>query len=430
MYCDLHNHLYGSIPSEVLLEIGKKNPNRRWELYVPAYEKEFGTKIDPKTFFEDFQSPQKFSRLYHFSEKAPFPKFQAKFNLIIALVAFDERELEELPEKILKHQFEKKVEFGEYRVMFPKDEPKEKFLSRLKSISEGFAKANEVGKDLFSGKCVISLHRPESNFRNYEWIKNEMEKNKIVKSEIVGLDFCFFEEGFPPKHKKDFFEQVEKDNKAEPNTALTILYHVGEAWTDKTTFSACRWVLESSEFGAHRLGHALALGWNPELLSSQKESESLEERKDTVDCFLENYESIVSFGEFFPKSDLEKEQKVLQNQKNSQFTIEYGSFEKKSLETFQNFCMQKIRKKKTVVESCPVSNHLIGQIDYEHLPLKRFLQNQLNVVLSTDDPGIFDCDMDSQFSIARDIGVSESDLELLQKNAFEQTSEKLVRTQI
>jgi len=91
MYTDLHNHLYGCLPAETLYRIGKINPNPRWEIYLDSYEKAYGIKINPKTFFEDYSNPKEFANLYHFHEKAPFLHFQAKFNLIIALVKFDQR---------------------------------------------------------------------------------------------------------------------------------------------------------------------------------------------------------------------------------------------------------------------------------------------------------------------------------------------------
>jgi adenosine deaminase len=49
----------------------------------------------------------------------------------------------------------------------------------------------------------------------------------------------------------------------QPDHALAGLYHVGESFTDKTIESAIRWVHEAAEAGAHRLGHAIALGVEP-----------------------------------------------------------------------------------------------------------------------------------------------------------------------
>ena len=57
---------------------------------------------------------------------------------------------------------------------------------------------------------------------------------------LTGIDFCFLEEGFPPKDKAELFRAVQTFNDEHPERALAILYHVGESFADKSLESAVR----------------------------------------------------------------------------------------------------------------------------------------------------------------------------------------------
>ena len=45
---------------------------------------------------------------------------------------------------------------------------------------------------------------------------------------LTGIDFCYLEEGHPPKNQEPFFNEVRDLNRKHPERALAILYHVGE----------------------------------------------------------------------------------------------------------------------------------------------------------------------------------------------------------
>lgn len=91
--------------------------------------------------------------------------------------------------------------------MFGKEEPKESFYSKLMACLEGLSKgensAKKEGKPIQS-KLVMSLHRDTNFERHYDWMKNWMEKESIIREGLVGIDFCHIEEGHPPKDKKLF----------------------------------------------------------------------------------------------------------------------------------------------------------------------------------------------------------------------------------
>jgi adenosine deaminase len=427
MYCDLHNHLYGCLPAETLLRIGKDNQKPRWEIYLDSYENAYGIKIKPHTFFEEYADIKKFKSLYHFKEKAPFMHFQAKFNLIIALIEFHEKEIREVSRDVtLTHALED-VSYAEYRLMFAKDEPKETFIRKLLACCEGFvageSKAKSEGKSI-QAKLAMSIHRDTNYEKHYDWMKNWMEKESLLKDYLVGIDFCHVEERYPPKDKQKFFAQIIKDNQAEPSTALSILYHVGESFRDKTPFSGARWVLESALNGAHRLGHALALGISPDYFLSEERTELVSERLDQIHHELENYESILESGAYFERAELEKERAALLKKEPTELmTMNMNSSNIRYLETFQNYCMSRIAKTASVIECCPTSNLYIGMLEtLKDHPIARFYENRLKITIGSDDPGLFDTKLFQEFERAHESGISEKALKEIQEKSFQYKS--------
>ncbi|MCW7474126.1 amidohydrolase family protein [Leptospira levettii] len=430
MYIDLHNHLYGCLPPETLFRIGKNNPNPRWHLYLESYEKAYGIKIRPSTFFDDYSDIKEFSKLYHFKEKAPFLHFQAKFNLIIALVKFDEREITEVSHDVVYSNSLEDVSYAEYRLMFGKEEPKESFYTKLMASLEGLKKGEESAKKAgkpIQAKLVMSLHRDLNFERHYDWMKNWMEKESVVRDGLVGIDFCHIEESFPPKDKRSFFHSVNKDNKAEPKTALSILYHVGESFRDKTPFSAVRWIIESAENGAHRLGHALALGIDSDYFLGEERTELVSEAKDQIEHELMFYDEITTYGPFYAKEELELKRKEIKTKPDSEIlTIPFDETQSQYLHTFQNYAMSKIAKTNVVIECCPSSNLYIGMLE-SHIdhPITRFLQNDVKITIGSDDPGLFGTTMEEEYQHAHTAGVSEKDLELIRSVSLDYRSTKL-----
>lgn len=413
LFSDLHNHLYGCLSAKSLYEIGKNNKNPRWHLVVDSYEKAYGVKISPKSFFQDYNTVEKFAKLYYFDHPGLFSEFQAKFNLIIALVEFSYEEMRRVASLVVQEHASQKVGYSEYRIMFAKEEARPSFEHRIQSTIEGILEGESLAKSQgysIQSTIALSLHRSGLFYEQYEWLKELMEKDSLVKLKLTGIDFCNVEESYPPKDKKDFFSEIVRDNLAEPSTAVAILYHVGESFQDKTAFSAARWCLESAVNGAHRLGHCIALGIAPSTYLGTKLTELSSEYKDQLQWELEHYDQITSFGEYYSRDEIDTRWKNFDESKDHEIT--FGQKECQYLETFQNYCMSQIRKMSAVIESCPSSNLYIGKIQnpQDH-PLPRFLANGLPLTIATDDPGIFHTSIEEEFAKANDMGVSKKELD-------------------
>jgi hypothetical protein len=198
--------------------------------------------------------------------------------------------------------------------------------------------------------------------------------------------------------------------------------------THKTPKSATRWVGESALYGAHRLGHCLALGNNPESFADKTISETIGERLDQINFEILHYEKLKSFGKTQDYSKLIQEKELLQNKNlDSKISFEINKQYIDELNAFQDFVIYLVRDEtKSVIECCPTSNLYIGMLPSmkEH-PIKRFIKNNLRVTIGSDDPGIFDTTLVREYEHAANAGISKEDLENIKQKSKSYTSEKL-----
>lgn len=421
---ELHNHLYGSLSVEMVYKMGKNNPNPRWNIFLDLHEKLYSEKIQPDTFFQVFNNPRKIEKLYYFKKPGSFEEFQDKFNLVIAFSRFNPEEIEEMSYKIACKHFSEGILYSEYRLMYSPFATEIDYQEKTIAACKGFSLA-EKNHPGHTAKLVLSLHRDNNYGQAYLWLKWLMEKVDIVKTHLVGIDFCAMEEGHPPKNKASFFRQVLDDNLRKPETALSILYHVGESFQDKTPDSAVRWVIEAAEYGAHRLGHCIALGVPPEFFLGQKRNESIDERRDHLDFLLARYEEISNFGSLPEREKLETERSEIESKTQIEELL-YTKKEIETLRTLQEYGMNRLKDLGTVVETCPTSNLLIGMLKKkEFLPVRRFSESGLNITISTDDPGILQTSLKKEYAICEKMGIPEEKIKKIQEDSFLYTSELL-----
>jgi adenosine deaminase len=77
-------------------------------------------------------------------------------------------------------------------------------------------------------------------------------------------------------------------------------------------------------------------------------------------------------------------------------------------------------EKNIVLENCPTSNVLTqGVVDLNHHPIRKFFDRGVPITVSTDDPGIFDFDLTSEYKKLNSVhGMIEHDFQILNKTAF------------
>jgi len=70
---------------------------------------------------------------------------------------------------------------------------------------------------------------------------------------------------------------------------------------------------------------------------------------------------------------------------------------KELIEVIQEHLLKEMKSRGIIVESCPVSNMLIGHLD-KH-PLKKFLESGIEVVIGSDDPGVLNTDIALDYAL-------------------------------
>ena len=437
---ELHLHMYGTIRAEDYLErLGTREVD--WRFYETVFERAYGERPPLRDILDrhragDPGASDAFRRLFVFgdADAGNFARFQAKFNLLIngseLMNAASGKHADPVPpladeidffiRRMLADQRRQGIAYAEQRMMFGPPFTTEMTRRLSVAILERYA---EASRDGLTARLAFSLPRRDP------WPEFELVRELALGphgESVTGVDFCYVEEGFPPKDKAEFFGAVHEWNDRHPERALAILYHVGESFTDKSLESAVRWVHEAAALGAHRLGHAIALGVDPEVYGAHQRSESVDERRDQIGYDLAHAEGLRVRGVRVDENDLARERETLrQKPADARVTHVYDAARLADVRARQEFAMARVRAAGAVVEVCPTSNLRIGGIaDPLHHPVHRFIENGVPFVVASDDPGIFDTTVRNELDwVAREAGLEPGAVEALIRRAWDSRSE-------
>ena len=400
---DLHTHLYGCIHSADFLEF-LKDREVDWARYESNYHRVYGvspciTHILDRCRRGIADAGAEFDRLFVFGDDdaGNFDRFQAKYNMLNhggvmsgfwrgelpASVVIDETCM--FIHKIIARQHRQNLGYVEHRMTLGPDGAQAQSREMLLAMLRTYAAYEDAD---IQARLAISLPR-EDPWPNWELVR-EAALGPLGHL-LTGVDFCYLEEGYPPKDQRQFFDAVSDFNLRHPERALAILYHVGESFNDKSLESAVRWVHEAAELGAHRLGHAIALGVDPERYGRHTRTESVAERMDQLRYDLRHREGLADFGVHVDVGIATEELERLGDLPiDHRVTMEYDDAKLAELRRRQEFAIGCVRELGAVIEVCPTSNRRIGGItNPEHHPVKQFIASNAPFVVASDDPGIF-----------------------------------------
>lgn len=428
---DMHVHLYGCLTAEMLWKLARRKENIDWNWFESEFEKAFDQNLDMNEIVSTQENFLEFCSIFYCQETVLFPQFQAKFNLIITLCDItDLEEVKMIVRWICDDQHKQGIRHAEYRMLLPTWVKQNQFNQIIETICTQLLMYEQQTQGEFQGRFSLSLpRRNEYGDIHYEWLQTLMKHHPIVSQMTTSVDFCFFEEGFPPKDKRTLFHKIRSHNQQFPQKALAILYHVGESFTDKSLESAIRWIHESAFWGAHRLGHAIALGIEPNEYLGKEAQETVEERLDQIEYDLHWLELLNKEGvPLSRKSLLEEKEQLLRLPTTEILSTVYHRQRIEEIRKRQEFVMRQLKELDVCIESCPTSNLRIGMISNPlHHPIYRFLKTGVPLVIGSDDPGIFDTTLSDEFQwIARtkrlEIGWEEN----IKNNTYRYRSESLV----
>ena len=400
---DIHLHLYGSIYSMDYLDF-LKNRVVDWSFYEAAYQEAYGElppirEILKKYSLGDPRAQEEFHDLFVFIDKdaGNFQRFQAKYNLFTtgndwarfsqggSAFATVVDGVCSFIHKIIARQRAQNVGYAEQRMAlnrkFTPAQKRELLIAMLKTYSE--YETSDI-----QPRLAVSLPRDNP------WPDWDVTQEVALGPNghlLTGIDFCNLEEGHPPKEQRGIFEEVKEFNRRHPDRALAVLYHVGESFNDKSLESAIRWVHEAAEMGAHRLGHAIALGVDPDKYGIHSRDERVAERIDQLTYDLRHIKGLGKCGVEVDVQAVTQELRQLSIlPKEDRLLIEYDGRRLHGLRSRQRYATQCIRSLGSVIEVCPTSNRRIGGISNAgHHPLVQFVANDAPFVVASDDPGIF-----------------------------------------
>ncbi|NKB65846.1 MAG: hypothetical protein GKR89_02180 [Candidatus Latescibacteria bacterium] len=403
--CELHVHLGGCLYPADLLELGRSVYRQvDWSLFTDAYEQTFGQRPDPIALYEEALADpagpgfDRFRRhsVFVAADGADFARFQAKFNLAICLYRHWHNDIlrkQQVVRAVLDRHRAEGIGYIEYRSMY---------MGGVEDV-DGFFQTHllnaqmiqEASDNDFLARYIISLPRWDP-LVGYQLVQRFFDEHPELIPTIVGLDFCFFEDGYPPRTMNAFFARLRRDNQARPERALEVLYHVGEMYFDKSLESAVRWCHEAAELGPKRLGHATALGLDPAVSIGRRprahQREPAQERRDQIAYDLRYRDALEQYGIIVDVDLLRGEDEKLQPlHPDTPVEKAYDEERLEQVRWRQTFVLDQLAALGTAIETCPTSNLRIGGVPGpQHHPIHRFLQAEVDLAVGADDPGVFD----------------------------------------
>lgn len=400
---DLHTHLYGCIHSADFLEF-LRDRDADWTGYQDSYQRVYGVMPAIAEILDRYRSgiagaDAEFGQLFVFGDDdaGNFDRFQAKFNMLnnggsmsgfwkgAAPVSEVVDEVCFFIRSIVARQRSQDLGYVEHRMTLGPNSAPNQSRELLLAMLTAYAEFEDAD---IQARLAISLPR-EDPWPNWEVVQDAALGP--LGHLLTGVDFCYLEEGYPPKDQRQFFDAVRDFNIRHPERALAILYHVGESFNDKSLESAVRWVHEAAELGAHRLGHAIALGVDPDRYGGHVRTESVAERMDQLRYDLRHREGLARCGVDVDVAGATEElERIGALPMDHRITMEYDDMRLTELRQRQEFAIKRVRELGAVIEVCPTSNRRIGGItEPEQHPVKRFIADNAPFVIASDDPGIF-----------------------------------------
>ena len=402
---ELHLHILGAYTTEDMLALARdcyRQVDWNEEDFMETYNRLCEETIDPVALFEDALSSdtgmERLRRAYVYGNEdgGNFARWEIKNRLFLCVWGHyrkNDRE-HELLDRLLARDRESPRRYVEYRC----GSGMGGFLFWHELCARVLM---EASNEQFSARYIVSIPR-YAPMEAYDLLQQILDQHPDLVPTIVGVDFASVEEGNPPTDVRPFFERLQQDNNRRPQRALDAVYHVGESYFDKSLESAIRWCHEVAEMGACRIGHAIALGLDPEVAiarqSGAHEVESVRERLDQVRYDLLHAEALAALGVRTDVSELETERRELERL-GPEETVRrmYDAGRIAEVRQRQTYVLDCLVRMGTVIESCPTSNLRIGGVpEPQAYPIFRFLETDVDLAICTDDPGGFDVTLEHE----------------------------------
>ena len=392
-----HVHLYGCLTAEDVFMLGRTCWQQR-EQALQRYARQYNPICGEVPPYREFWSPQvglaQLRRYYEIDRVLNFAQFQAKFDLLIALFPLRQDDTRIWQHVLAKHQ-QAGLRYVEYRFIFPS--PLTDPHTYLQTVNTLLARHTAESGGNFQPRLALSLARPPAQAQaQYRALRAMLAADQTGLQHITAIDLCGAEEDYPPALYHKLFAEVLHDNH-HCSQKLAILLHGGETFATLSLHSAVRRVLQAHTLGVHRIGHAIALGLDGENLRDTEVQETRQERLAHLHWLLHGGgRELQDFGYHITTPAHQHEQAQLKEGKAVP-RCRYDSETLEEWQTLQTAALRWAKAKGMRIEACPTSNLYLGGVrDLRFHPLHAFSRHNLQVTLSSDDPGIFASDLQQE----------------------------------
>lgn len=418
---ELHLHLYGCLTPEHLFELGKDLFSKRsaaLEWYRTEYKKHTGADIDWRSYWSGSQGVERIAKDFLATTPMTFFEFQARFNLMIALLPTNEFAPLVL-RQVIAGQVAQNIEYGEYRIFVPPGLSPTELAAYYRRLAAAAHALNQKYSGQHISRIILSMSRnPETVKIQYDALKLLQIQDQTVNAMITGVDFCGVEEGFPPEQLANVCSNIRKDNAGHPERSLAILYHVGESFDQMSVFSAMRWIVMADLMGAHRLGHAIAAAVNMATCSRFADGVVFTDPPDQVRAMIDFLSNNPLMNENEPVRGFLLQQYQNRSSDGTPATFVWNQELRQAAAAMQKTILSELRCRGTIIETCPTSNRIIGRITKAaDLPVFRLAEENINLLISSDDPGIFATTLgDEELLVTGTGGLTGSQIKTAAKN--------------
>ncbi|MDA9951206.1 hypothetical protein N9D31_01400 [Oligoflexaceae bacterium] len=413
---EYHIHLFGCITAEDLQtqieSFGNKSiPSLDW--YKSEFRKAYGRSPDIEGYFSSTK-PEALETLkadYLCQSTVTFEQFQASFNLAIALHP-DRLQDPTILNRSFNRLKEDGITYAEFRIVLP---PKLDRRSQSAYLSAMSSECQKLSDDIFTCRLAISLFRESpSLIEDYRHVKKWQRDHPALARYIKAVDFCMDEQNSSPSRFSELIDVVKADNREESKFALDVLAHAGEVFDRIGISISASWINKWLDFGVRRIGHGLSLG-----ASTAESRPTLVPREvliEHLEATIENFSNLKKHDLPFEINELEK---ILIAAKAQNKKLCPWPPKDKTTETetaWQRFTLDRFKSLSALLEICPTSNARLAPFRLEPI-YKKFKKAQIDLVVSTDDPGIFATSLKNEIEyLTTECGWKTEDLQRLKKS--------------
>ena len=280
IHTDLHVHLYGCLTPLDVWELGRdrwQGRIERLEAWASRLDRCTGTRPAWTDYWRDEDGAQALADDFLCTRAMRFEEFEARFGLAIALfpISPERDDLRVLRRVMESHRLEGRRHV-EYRYVYPPAmASRSSWLANytIKDHLDGLCRlmgefeAESGGS--FEPRLALSISRePSEAMVQYEKIKSwQSATSPGLNRFLTAIDFSGYEEAWDFAHVMALApvcERLHADNRENPRDALALLIHAGETMETISASQGVDRVMAAVRLGAHRVGHAVALGFAPE----------------------------------------------------------------------------------------------------------------------------------------------------------------------